>query len=207
MICAALDNGLPSVIPVKDLEKAWEYKNEGYLVAAERKGALVEGFDLTNSPLEFGNYRYKGYTLVLTTSNGTMALENVKEGPDEILVGSFVNAEKVLSRLRSLKKSVLLVCAGWRNYFNLEDSFLAGYLVHEIMPDFRPESDGAMAMKALFEANKPDWYNFLMEGSHPQRLKGTGKTKDLAYCLSFNQSHTLPVYKAGEIIPFKPDEK
>ena len=52
-ICAAFDNGIKSIIPVPSLEDALEYKKKGYLVGAERKGKIVEGFDFGNSPYSY----------------------------------------------------------------------------------------------------------------------------------------------------------
>ena len=52
-ICAAFDNGVKSMIPVSTIEEAREYKEKGYLVGAERKGQIVEGFDFGNSPYSY----------------------------------------------------------------------------------------------------------------------------------------------------------
>ena len=49
-ICAAFQNGVSGLIPVSTIEKAKEYQEKGYLVGAERKGQIVEGFDFGNSP-------------------------------------------------------------------------------------------------------------------------------------------------------------
>ena len=57
-MCVFLNNGGKEVIPVSTIEAAEKYKNKMHsfnnlqcLVAAERNGSIVPGFDLGNSPL------------------------------------------------------------------------------------------------------------------------------------------------------------
>ena len=52
-ICAAFDNGVSAIIPVSTIEEAIEYRKKGYLVGAERKGQIVDGFDFGNSPFSY----------------------------------------------------------------------------------------------------------------------------------------------------------
>ena len=59
-ICAAFDNGIKSIIPVPTLEDALEYKKKGFLVGAERKGQIVEGFDFGNSPYSYMKEEFRG---------------------------------------------------------------------------------------------------------------------------------------------------
>lgn len=78
-MCTAFENGIKSMIPVEHIEQAIEYKKQGYLVAAERKGEVVEGFQLGNSPFHYMDEKLKGETTVITTTNGTRAIEVSKE--------------------------------------------------------------------------------------------------------------------------------
>lgn len=49
-ICTALDLGVQSIRPVSTLEDALDFKDkEDYVLAAERNGKIVRGFDLGNS--------------------------------------------------------------------------------------------------------------------------------------------------------------
>ena len=52
-ICTAIEHGVKEIIPVATLEEAFEYKKKGYIVAAERNGEIVEGFDIGNSPYTY----------------------------------------------------------------------------------------------------------------------------------------------------------
>ena len=77
-ICTAFHHGVKKIIPVSKLEEAIEYKEKGYIVAAERKGKIVPGFDYGNSPFTYMNQNLKNKTLVLTTTNGTRAINTAK---------------------------------------------------------------------------------------------------------------------------------
>jgi len=79
-ICSAIDHEVEAVIPVATLEEATLYKQKGFIVGAERSAEVVEGFDFGNSPLFFKNGEFKGKTIVLTTTNGTKAIEMALEG-------------------------------------------------------------------------------------------------------------------------------
>ena len=74
-ICAAFENGIRSIIPVATIEEAQDYKDRGYLVGAERKGQIVEGFDFGNSPTHILNVDFKGKTIIHTTSSGTQGID------------------------------------------------------------------------------------------------------------------------------------
>ena len=73
-ICTAMEYGVKEIIPVATLEEARNHQAKGVLVAAERGGQIVEGFDLGNSPYSYMNPELKGQTVVLTTTNGTKAI-------------------------------------------------------------------------------------------------------------------------------------
>jgi 2-phosphosulfolactate phosphatase len=78
----------------------------------ERKGRMLPGFDYGNSPTEIQAVDFSGITVIQTTSAGTRGFANAKNA-DELISGSFVNAEAVASYIR--KKSpatVSLVCMG-----------------------------------------------------------------------------------------------
>ena len=91
-ICAAFDNGIKSIIPVPTIEEAMEYKAKGYLVGAERKGQIVEGFDFGNSPYSYMNPDFKDKEVVLSTTNGTKSIDVAKDA-EMLVIGSFLNLD------------------------------------------------------------------------------------------------------------------
>jgi 2-phosphosulfolactate phosphatase len=74
------------------LEEAIEYRKKGCLVAAERKGQIVEGFKLGNSPLTYADNKFKGETIVITTANGTTAILTARKA-QTVVIGSLLNLD------------------------------------------------------------------------------------------------------------------
>jgi len=66
-IVTALAHGIDHIIPFQNLEDCKEMKNEGYLVAGERNGKKVDGFDLGNSPFSYMDHALKGKKVAFTT--------------------------------------------------------------------------------------------------------------------------------------------
>lgn len=198
-IVTALANGVDAVIPVESLEEALEYRNKEYLIAGERNGMKVEGFDHGNSPLEFCNHELGGKEIVLTTTNGTRCIEmGRKKG--NIIIGSFLNMQAVAAHLLSDDKDVLLFCAGWKNRFNLEDTLFAGALIHLLQNRFHFDCDSSLAALKLYEANQDQLDEFLEQASHVKRFKRLGVKGDKTFCLQQNIYSVVPVLKNGRLI-------
>src|SRR6056300_811969 len=89
-ICAAFQNGVEGLIPVSTIEEARAYQEKGYLVGAERKGQIVEGFDFGNSPYSYLKPELKGQTVVLSTTNGTKSIHIAKEA-GQVVIGALSN--------------------------------------------------------------------------------------------------------------------
>src|SRR5690348_13081269 len=71
-IVTALAQGTPGVVPVASVADAFALKerNPGALLAGERGGQALPGFDLGNSPEDFTAERVEGRPIILTTTNG-----------------------------------------------------------------------------------------------------------------------------------------
>src|SRR6202046_4305636 len=129
-ICYGIENGAETIIPVAKVEEceAYRLKHPDYLLAAERDGKVVEGFDFGNSPFSYTKEKVAGHTVVLTTTNGTQAL-HLSRKAKKIVIGSFLNLTSLCSWLKIQHENILLVCAGWKNNFNLEDTLFAGAVI------------------------------------------------------------------------------
>lgn len=199
-ICAAFEDGVAAVIPVSTIEEATQYKNKGYIVGAERNAEVMEGFDFGNSPLTFKNEKYKNQTIVLTTTNGTKAID-VAKNAHIVIVGSFYNLDAVCSFLEKQDKDVLLLCAGWKERFNLEDTLFAGAVVEKLSKNIRFEdlADSAIAALNLYNSAKDDLFGFLSESSHRKRLSKLNLDEDILCCLKLNQSKLVPVLNGNKL--------
>ena len=200
-ITTAFYNGVAKMIPVATVEEALHYKNQGLIVAAERNGEIVEGFDLGNSPFGYMNSKVKGKTIAITTTNGTQAIEAAKQAR-KVLVGSFLNLDVIIEHLRSENKDVLLLCAGWKNKFNLEDTLFAGAVADALISkyDYTTTCDSAIAAGQLYHLAKHDLYEFLSLSSHRNRLQKLNLERDIKYCLTPNQCPVIPVMENGALV-------
>ena len=95
----------------------------------ERSERKVQGFDFGNSPTHIMNQDFSGKTIIMTTSSGTRGIANATQA-DEIITGSFVNAEAIINYIRLKNPAALsLVCMGYEGrYPTQEDTFLAEYV-------------------------------------------------------------------------------
>ncbi|MCX6296920.1 MAG: 2-phosphosulfolactate phosphatase [Bacteroidetes bacterium] len=85
-MCTAFHHGVEKMIPVATVEEATKYKQQGFMVGAERNGVALEGFDFGNSPFSYMTDKIKGQTIVISTTNGTQAIEAAKNAHQEYLV-------------------------------------------------------------------------------------------------------------------------
>src|SRR5215217_1576755 len=106
-IVYGIDNGATAIIPVANVEDCLNYTDKGFLLAAERNGEVVAGYDFGNSPFSYTKEKVGGKTVVLTTTNGTKALHMARERAHQVVVGSFLNLHALCEWLKVQNKSVL----------------------------------------------------------------------------------------------------
>jgi 2-phosphosulfolactate phosphatase len=200
-ITTAFYNGVLKMIPVAGIDEARSYKENGYIVAAERNGEIVEGFDMGNSPFGYMNSKVKGKTIVITTTNGTQAIEAAKIA-DKTIIGSFLNLDTVVEYLKLQQKDVIFICSGWKNKFNLEDTLFAGAVAEQLLgvENFSTECDSTRAAMELYKLAKNDLYGFLGNSSHRKRLSKLDLERDIKYCLTPNQCPVLPIMEKGVLV-------
>lgn len=200
-ITTAFYNGVAKMIPVATVEEAKKHKENGLIVAAERNGEIVEGFDLGNSPFGYMNNKVKGKTIAITTTNGTQAIEAAKKS-ERIVIGSFLNIDVLINYLVSEQRPVLLLCAGWKSKFNLEDTLFAGAVAQELLRKhkYTTTCDSALAASHLYDVAKNDIYEFLSASSHRNRLHKLNLERDIKYCLTPNQCPVIPTLENGVLV-------
>jgi 2-phosphosulfolactate phosphatase len=199
-ICVAMAHGVRSIVPVASVEESKAYREKGYLIGAERNGEMLDGYDLGNSPFSYMNGQVKDRDIALSTTNGTQAIVAAAHA-HTIVAGSFLNLDVLCNWLMKQERSVLLLCSGWKNSFNLEDTLFAGAVVERLDPHFSlgPMRDAAIAAKHLYSLAKHDLYGFLEESSHRKRLEKLHIEKDIEFCLTPNQAPVIPVLKDGAL--------
>lgn len=200
-ICTAFQYGVKRIIPVSSVDEAKEYQSKGMIAAAERHGEIVEGFDMGNSPFSYMNPSLKGKEIVLTTTNGTKAIERAKAA-DHVIVGSFLNIDAVCRYLQQMNKDVILLCAGWRDRYNMEDSLFAGAVINRLKdnPVFKGLADSSLAANQLYVQAKGNLNEFLKNSSHRNRLARLDLEKDIEYCLQENTIDLVPIYRGNALM-------
>ncbi len=135
LVCYAFDRGADKIIPVGDINLAYQLKKENpnFILLGERNENIIPGFDFGNSPTHILNQDFKGRTLVHTTSAGTQGLVNAMHA-SELLTGSFVNASAIINYIREFKPDVVsLVCMGYSAKYPIEeDTYCAEYIQNEL---------------------------------------------------------------------------
>ena len=201
-MCVFLNNGGDKVIPVATIEEAIQYKtkhnelhNHKYLVAAERNGVVVPGFDLGNSPLSYHDQQFNNVSLVITTTNGTLAINKAHTAGRGMLLASFLNINAVVSHIVSQEASdVLIVCSGWKGRTCIEDILLAGSLSQILLKNhgFQTDSDAVLLAKNMYNLAHQDLFSFLKNSSYRKRMN---LDEDVKYCLQTNIMDIVPVWQ------------
>ncbi len=127
--------GAEKIIPVGDADLAYKLKEEHpeYILAGERHGKILPGFDVGNSPSELIKLDSKSKTVVHTTSAGTQGIANAK-GADEILGASLVNARATAEYIKKSGAQVVsLVCMGLEAKAETEEDTLCARYIKSIL--------------------------------------------------------------------------
>ena len=202
-ICTAFQNGAKAIIPIANVEDIKKYKNNGFIIAGERDGIKLENADLGNSPFNFTKEIVADKTIVITTTNGTQAIEMAKDA-DSIVIGSFLNLNAIGNWITEQNKNVIILCAGWKNKFNLEDTLFAGALVEYLSDslnfNLNLSCDSAVAALDLWTIAKEDLLDYVEKTSHRHRLKRMVLDDVIEYCFTPNVSEVIPAYIDGKLI-------
>ncbi|MBR8536751.1 2-phosphosulfolactate phosphatase [Carboxylicivirga sediminis] len=206
VMITALQNGAKAVIPVTTPDEAFEMKKQlgrDVLLGGERMAEPIPGFDFGNSPLSYTADVVSGKTLVMTTTNGTLAINNSLTA-QELIVASFINSDAVCQFL-SNKEDVIIVCSGNNGLYTLEDALCAGQIIYQLQKAGMAVqcTDFALAQKALYESHRDNLGQLSTSGYHYNVLQQKGYVDDLAYCFETSISKTIPVWNGQALVSYK----
>ena len=196
----ALARGARRIYPVRTVEEARELRLRlpDALLGGERHGLRLEGFDLGNSPLEYTAERVAGRDIVMTTTNGTVALQACA-GAATVHAGAFLNLEALAAALgspRSVPEVLYLVCAGSGPQFALEDGLAAAALLSRLRTG-PPASDAVRLLEALHRADGHEPQRILQASSNGRRLAEIGLGRDVEYCAQVSGCNVLATMRDG----------
>ena len=196
---AALGNGCAAIVPVADAAaaraRARDYPEAEALVAGERRGEPLAGFDLGNSPLEFTRERVGGRVVFFTTSNGTRALLAARRAAT-VGIAALVNMTAAATWAAGEGRDVLVVCAGARGGRSLEDEVCAGLVVGHVLAGEIRFTSTAAAVQALEEGRRygKDVGRLREDAAWARHLVRAGRGADVDACLMLDTTALVPRY-------------
>jgi 2-phosphosulfolactate phosphatase len=199
----AFSNGCESVIAVAEPPEAFalcEGRPE-LLLAGERYGHKIAGFNLGNSPFEMTHAAVGGRTLVTCTTNGTKAIVASQVGA-ETIVGAFLNASAATAYARAARRDVTILCSGKFGAHALEDLACAGLIAEMLTGAVESATElsaGAVEARALYRENRNDLAGFVAETEHGRYLAEIGMGRDVAYCAQVDRFELVPRLADGVI--------
>lgn len=202
-----LECGAAGVVFAPSREAALAQRGRGaaeVLLAGERGGLRLDGFDLGNSPLEAAASPCQGRRAVMNTSNGTDAAHVVAAHAEQVMLACLRNAGAAARAAQASSGHVTIVCAGTDHQIGLDDAYTAGVLVRELLAlDEWLLNDSAQLALALLE-RWPAPLDALQASSHGQRLLGLGDVneaaevlaRDVLFCAEAGVSDCVPALSA-----------
>ncbi|MEZ5613776.1 MAG: 2-phosphosulfolactate phosphatase [Rhodocyclaceae bacterium] len=131
-IVAALAHGAAEVIPTLDgaaaQAEAARHAAGTCVLSGELNADTLPGF-VHPTPLALLAENLDGKSLIYSTTNGTVAVAKSREA-DHVYAAALLNGEAVVAHIAQhhADETVLIVCSGSADNFNLEDFYGAGYL-------------------------------------------------------------------------------
>ena len=199
VIITALEAGAERVIPavtVKEaigMHKSLAQRGHAALLGGERNAVKVEGFDKGNSPASYMTSDVRGATIVLTTTNGTRAIDNARAAR-RIYIGALINAGAVSRRLLAEGRDAVLVCSGRQGNYTLEDALCAG-MIAGAMLEADPSiflTDITRTMADIYALHSSDLRKGLANCQHYNHIMSIGLQDDVEYCLQRDICRIVP---------------
>jgi acetyl esterase len=228
-ITSALEFGAKEVIPVLDGKEAEKEakgsKKEHFVLVGEYQGKTIDGF-LSPNPLELRE-KIKGKSVILSTTNGTVALKNSAEAKAVYAV-SLMNCKAVANHiLKDYRgETIVVVCSGSSNEFNVEDFHGAGCFIDCLIKEYDKEfilTDSAYAAHSFYHAHNQNSDDILKDSRVGRMLSKHGFDQEIEFVAQQNIFTTVPmlmdrkriidvsndsVYKRGEeSMSLKPEVK
>lgn len=203
-IIRAVQNGAQQIVPTADAGEAASVVNRlglrDCVLAGERGGEKLAGFDIGNSPSEFSENMVCGKTVVISTSNGTVAIHGMNSAK-ALLIGGMINKTAVAKKAIELKSDVLIVCAGTDGNISADDICAAGAIADAITKN-SPESVELTDFTQVSIALYKDWLDSrfnLASTKHYKHLVELGFEADTEFCFTEDITDVVPVYENGII--------
>jgi 2-phosphosulfolactate phosphatase len=195
---------VPALTPEEARERARAFPRGEVLLAGERGGDPIDGFDLGNSPLEYTAQRVAGKIVVLTTTNGTKALLQAA-GAAATAIAGLVNVKAAAQWAQDQARDLTLACAGEAGEASLEDTVCAGLIIDALAGLGAVElSDTAALARGAAREYRPRLDDLRDESRWGRHLVRRGRQQDVAACLALDAWTAVPLFRNGLVTPAQP---
>jgi 2-phosphosulfolactate phosphatase len=156
-IVAAIANGAKDVVPLPHgkaaLAEAGKREEGSYILSGELNADTLPGF-CHPTPLALLRENVTDRSVLYCTTNGTVAVHKARHA-DHIYAAALINGRAVVERILKEQRgeTVLIVCSGSADNFNLEDFYGAGHFValfSALAPGHYEYTDAAIAAETLY---------------------------------------------------------
>jgi len=197
-----LAHGCLGIVPMETVQQTKQLQEPGDLLGGERNCRKLPGFDLGNSPFEYMEPRIKGKRILMTTTNGTRAIQKSSRA-HTLIACSLLNVRACVEAAVSLGRDMVILCSGTQDVFSMEDGLCAGAALDEwsrISGRDWECNDFGLAMLACFRHNRDRLHETMLGSSNGKRLARLGFGEDIAYCAGLNQLDVVPVLHDGTLV-------
>ena len=203
-IAAALAHGATEVIPALDGDAARALAAArppgSYVLAGEYGAETLPGFSHP-TPLSLLGEPLSGRALVYSTTNGTVAIHKAA-GASRVYAASLCNGAAVVEHViaRAEGETVLVVCSGSVDAFNLEDFYGAGHLVSHFTRR-RPGwelTDTALAAAILHDGS--DALACLSRSRVGRMMRDRGLEREVEWAARKDHLAVVPELRGGRLV-------
>ncbi len=197
VITTALFHGAEAVWPMAGIDEAQQlfrtFEAGKALRGGERQGKIIPGFELGNSPLSYTPETVAGKHIILTTTNGTLAIRN-STAAGELFVVSLLNLPFAAMQLAATSE-MCIVCSGTNGHFSADDALCAGMLINELgnYTCIATNDLGMVLQQFATQSGSPA--EKLKSCFHLNYLQSIGYQADIDFCLQQGVMQLLPVLK------------
>lgn len=188
-IAVALFAHADEVIPCAEVDEARAYRqNKDVVLAGERKGEIIEGFDYTNSPHDLSKVDLTNKRVVLTTSDGTRLITYASRA-ENLLVASTLNYEAIAQAILGIGGNWALIGAGSSGDFRPEDRVGCALVGKELAQDgLFKISDDDLSFINLYSVA---WQQHILDSLSSQKLRKIGRDVDIEFVI--DEANNFPV--------------
>lgn len=209
-IITALAHGAKAVIPAAAPDEAvriaQNLERGSVLLAGERRFEPISGFDLGNSPREMTEDVVAGRTIVMSTTNGTPAIQAAEAG-SPVMIAAALNFSAVVERARPLFEAhgeISILCAGRERGFALEDAYTAGRFAQALLPPGGRRkvevNDAGVAALELIKRYGDRWKRAVSASAAARDLGKKGYKEDVLVATEADGYDIVPTYHERQVI-------